>query len=90
MFRVHAHELRDTQQFLTSIFREPVWAGISSPPAIMHGLTKKATYVPGFSDQMKAELQIAKRGADETLCDRDPDPERCGLVGSGSGQASRR
>lgn len=56
MFRIHAQDLRVTQQFLVDLrnssfgrFLKSVW--------LMTGLTKKANYVPGFSDQMKTELK---------------------------------
>lgn len=56
LFRVHAAELHETQEFLLDLkssqfgkHLKTVW--------IMHGLTKKPNYVPGFPDQMKMELK---------------------------------
>ena len=58
LFRIHSLELRDTQKFLvdlqSSLFGKHVKAA-----GLMHGLTKKANYVPAFSDQMKADLKTA-------------------------------
>jgi chlorite dismutase len=58
LFRAHANELRDIQNFLldlqTSAFGKHLQVA-----GIMHGLTKKANYVPGFSDEMKADLKTA-------------------------------
>lgn len=60
LFRIHAAELRDTQRFLVDLQNGPFGAHLKGS-GVMHGLTKKANYVPGFSDQMKAEL---KTGSD--------------------------
>ncbi|MGZ9189817.1 MAG: chlorite dismutase family protein [Nitrospira sp.] len=56
MFRVHAHALSDTQQFLTSLLGTRFGRHLVAT-SYLHGLTKKAAYVPGFPDQMKKELQ---------------------------------
>lgn len=56
MFRVHANELRDTQKFLVDLQNSPFGAHLKTA-GITHGLTKKANYVPGFPDQMKADLK---------------------------------
>ena len=56
MFRVHAHGLSDTQQFLTSLLGTRFGRHLVAT-SYLHGLTKKAAYVAGFSDQMKKELQ---------------------------------
>ena len=53
---------------------------------IFNGITKKANYVPGFSDEMKAEFK-AKTRPGPNLCDRHSDQERCRVVGVGSGDA---
>ena len=58
LFRIHAAELRDTQQFLVDLQRSPIGQHLKGS-GVMHGLTKKANYVPGFSDQMKADLKTA-------------------------------
>lgn len=58
LFRVHATELRDTQKFLVDL-RASLFGTHLKPAVILHGLTKKANYVPGFSDQMKADLKAS-------------------------------
>jgi len=56
MFRVHAKELRDVQKFLIELQNSPFGKNLETA-GILNGLTKKANYVPGFSDQMKADLK---------------------------------
>lgn len=56
MFRVHAPELRDTQHFLLDLQNSAFGKHLKGA-GLMHGLTKKANYVPGFPDQMKADLK---------------------------------
>ena len=56
MFRVHAHALSDTQQFLTSLLGTRFGRHLVAT-SYLHGLTKKAAYVPGFPDRMKTDLQ---------------------------------
>ena len=58
LFRVHATELRDTQQFLLDLQGSLFGKHLNSV-GVMHGLSKKANYVPAFPDQMKADLKIA-------------------------------
>lgn len=58
MFRVHAAELRDTQQFLVDLQASHFGKHLA-PVGIMHGLTKKPNYVPGFPDQLKADLKTS-------------------------------
>lgn len=58
MFRVHASELRDTQQFLVDLQNNGFGKHLKGA-GLMHGLTKKPNYVPGFSDQLKADLKGA-------------------------------
>jgi chlorite dismutase len=58
MFRVHASELRDTQQFLLDLQNSAFGKHLKGA-GLMHGLTKKANYVPGFPDQLKADLKVA-------------------------------
>lgn len=58
MFRLHAADLRDTQKFLVDL-QNSLFGKHLKTAGIMHGLTKKANYVPGFSDQMKADLKTA-------------------------------
>jgi len=56
MFRLHAVELRDTQQFLVDL-QSTAFGKYLTEADLMHGVTKKPNYVPGFPDQMKADLQ---------------------------------
>jgi chlorite dismutase len=55
LFRIHATELRHTQAFLLDLKSSQFGRHLKTA-GIMHGLTKKPTYVPGFSEQMKADL----------------------------------
>ncbi|MDN5942123.1 MAG: chlorite dismutase family protein [Nitrospira sp.] len=57
LFRIHAIELRETQQFLLDL-QGSLFGKHLTTAAIMHGLTKKANYVPGMPDNLKAELKI--------------------------------
>ena len=56
MFRVHAVELREAQNFLLDL-QGSLFGRHLKAAGIMHGLTKKANYVPGLPDQMKADLK---------------------------------
>jgi chlorite dismutase len=58
MFRVHAAELRDTQQFLLDL-QSSAFGKYLKTAGLMHGLTKKPNYVPGLPDQLKADLKGA-------------------------------
>lgn len=55
LFRIHAMELRHIQAFLLDLKSSQFGRHLKTA-GIMHGLTKKPTYVPGFSEQMKADL----------------------------------
>ncbi len=57
LFRVHATELRETQQFLLDL-QGSLFGKHLTTAGVMHGLTKKANYVPGMPDNVKAELKI--------------------------------
>ena len=57
LFRVHASELRDTQQFLLDL-QGSLFGKHLTGSTIFSGLTKKANYVPGMPDNLKAELKI--------------------------------
>lgn len=57
MLRVHAAELRDTQQFLVDL-QSSAFGKHLKGAGLMHGLTKKPNYVPGFTDQLKADLKV--------------------------------
>jgi chlorite dismutase len=56
LFRAHANELRDIQKFLVDLQNSAFGKHLKTA-GIMHGLSKKANYVPGFPDDMKAELK---------------------------------
>lgn len=56
LFRVHGRELKEAQQFLVDLQNSSFGRYITST-VIFSGLTKKANYVPGFSDQLKADLK---------------------------------
>ena len=58
LFRAHANELRDIQKFLLDLQTSAFGKHLNASE-IMHGMTKKANYVPGFSDEMKADLKTA-------------------------------
>jgi chlorite dismutase len=58
LFRIHAAELRETQQFLLDL-QGSLFGKHLTTAAIMHGLTKKANYVPAFPDQLKADLKVS-------------------------------
>jgi chlorite dismutase len=58
LFRIHATELRETQQFLLDL-QGSLFGKHLKTAGVMHGLTKKPNYVPGFPDQTKAELKSA-------------------------------
>ena len=57
LFRLHSTELRDTQKFLVDLQNSLMGKHVKAA-GVMHGLTKKANYVPGFSDQLKADLKV--------------------------------
>ena len=56
LFRIHAAELRETQEFLLDLKSSRFGKHLKTV-GIMHGLTKKPNYVPGFPDEMKTELK---------------------------------
>jgi chlorite dismutase len=56
LFRAHANELGDIQKFLLDLQASPFGKHLTVA-GIMHGLTKKANYVPGFPDDMKSDLK---------------------------------
>lgn len=58
LFRVHGTELADIQKFLVDL-QGSAFGKQTKVAGIMHGLTKKANYVPGFPDDMKADLKTA-------------------------------
>ncbi len=55
LFRIHAMELRDTQAFLLDLKSSHFGRHLKTS-GIMHGLTKKPAYVPGFPEQIKTDL----------------------------------
>ncbi len=56
LVRVHAAELKDTQQFLVDL-QNSLFGKFLTNVAVFHGMTKKANYVPGFPEQMKNDLK---------------------------------
>jgi len=56
LLRVHGTEMKDTQQFLMDVLATPFGQYISTE-TILNGLTKNASYVPGFPDNLKADLK---------------------------------
>ena len=56
LFRVHATELRETQQFFLDLQGTSFGKHLISS-TVFSGLTKKANYVPGMPDNLKAELK---------------------------------
>src|SRR4030095_2604276 len=58
LFRVHGTELADIQKFLVDL-QGSAFGEQTKVAGIMHGLTKKANYVPGFPDDMKSDLKAA-------------------------------
>ena len=57
MFRVHARTLSDTQQFLSAFMGTRLGRHLTSG-GLLHGVSKKPTYVAGFPESMKTELQV--------------------------------
>lgn len=58
LFRIHATELRETQQFLLDL-QGSLFGKHLKTAGVMHGLTKKPNYVPGMPDNLKAELKTS-------------------------------
>lgn len=56
LLRIHATELKDTQQFLVELLGSPFGRYLTNV-VVLNGLTKKANYVPGFPDSMKSDLK---------------------------------
>lgn len=56
LLRVHGTELKDAQQFLVDLENSTFGRYLTST-VVVNGLTKKASYVPGFSEQVKADLK---------------------------------
>ena len=57
LFRIHATELREAQEFLLDLQGSPFGKHLTDS-TIFSGLIKKANYVPGMPDNLKAELKI--------------------------------
>jgi chlorite dismutase len=57
LFRVHAMELRETQQFLLDL-QGSLFGKHLTGSTVFSGLTKKPNYVPGMPDNLKAELKV--------------------------------
>jgi chlorite dismutase len=58
MFRVHANDLRDIQRFLVDL-QSSAFGKQTQVAGIMHGLSKKANYVPAFPEDIKGNLKAA-------------------------------
>jgi chlorite dismutase len=84
LFRGHANELRDIQKFLLDLEASPFGKHLTVA-GIMHGLTKKANYVPGFPDDIKAD-QDSKRPRAQAVRGGDSDKKERRLVGAGPRQ----
>jgi chlorite dismutase len=56
LFRIHAIELRETQQFLLDL-QGSLFGKHLTGSTVFSGLTKKANYVPGMPDNLKTELK---------------------------------
>ncbi len=56
MVRIHAAELRDAQRFLIDL-QHSLMGRYLKAAGVLIGMSKKANYVPGFPDQMKADLK---------------------------------
>jgi chlorite dismutase len=56
LVRVHATELKDTQQFLVDL-QNSLFGRYLTSVVLLHGLTKKPNYVPAFSEQLKTDLK---------------------------------
>jgi len=61
LLRVHGTELKDTQQFLVELVNSPFGKYLRTV-SVFHGLTKQANYVPGFPDNLKADLKAPSEG----------------------------
>lgn len=57
LFRIHATELRETQQFLLDL-QGSLFGRHLTVSTVFSGLTKKPNYVPGMPDNLRAELKI--------------------------------
>ncbi len=66
LVRVHATELKQTQQFLVDLLNSPFGRYLTSV-AVFNGLTKKANYVPGFPDNLKTELKAPSESGPYTI-----------------------
>ena len=58
LLRVHATELKDTQQLLVDL-QNSAFGRYVTGVVVLNGLTKKPNYVPGFSDQVKSDLKAS-------------------------------
>lgn len=56
LLRVHGTELKEAQRFLVDLQNSPFGRYLTTT-VLFNGLTRKANYVPGFSDQLKADLK---------------------------------
>ncbi|WP_447977440.1 chlorite dismutase family protein [Candidatus Nitrospira bockiana] len=56
LFRMHSTDLAQHQQFLLDLFTTPLGRHLL-PVYTFNGVTKKANYIPAFSDDLKAALK---------------------------------
>lgn len=56
LLRVHGTDLKDAQQLVVDVLASPFGRYLSAE-SIFNGLAKKANYVPGFPDNLKADLK---------------------------------
>jgi chlorite dismutase len=66
LIRVHATELKQTQQFFVDLLNSPFGKYLTSV-AVFNGLTKKANYVPGFPESLKQELNAPSESGSYTI-----------------------
>ena len=66
LLRIHATELKDTQQFLVDLLGSPFGRYVTTG-VVLNGLTKKANYVPGFPDSIKNELKTPSESGPYTI-----------------------
>jgi chlorite dismutase len=57
LFRIHATELRETQQFLLDL-QGSLFGKHLTGSTIFSGLTKKPNYIPGMPDNLKTDLKV--------------------------------
>ena len=79
LFRVHAIELRETQQFLLDL-QGSLFGKHLTGSTIFSGLTKKGQLCAWHAGQPQSRAEAPQRARSQALRDRDPYSEGCGLV----------